>query len=180
MKELDGTYVGFILDGTDDTPDQAVMLTIGFDSIVIEMPLVDGATDVYEKAWFKDRTIPEELVFKNQDESFSLLHLRLSHSSASIGRGYGVGRLEAGGLVVTGSRTPSYQNIHGLQSELAGLPAWIAPDVFSSEVVPDEDGRTSRAYPQWRRLRRPIAIRSLGAAGGSGGHEQRGEDGEGG
>ena len=78
MKELDGTYVGFILDGTDDTPDQAVMLTIGFDSIVIEMPLVDGATDVYEKAWFKDRTIPEELVFKNQDESFSLLHLRLS------------------------------------------------------------------------------------------------------
>lgn len=130
LNHFDGTYVGYLIDGRDDTPHVVGMLTINHDKASLEVPLLSGQTDVYESEWFKDSTLPEELLFRNQEVSFSLTDIAFNQYNTALGGAHGTGILTIGRVVETGTRAPSYQSFHGLRSEIVGLSTWLAPRSF--------------------------------------------------
>jgi hypothetical protein len=131
VKDIQGHHVGFIFDGTEDTPHHSAMLQVDLDSIILEVPLLETVTDAYSE-WFKDdAALPSELVFSNIDHTFHISGLRFKQHKTSWTGSHGVGRIEADRIVKTGIKAPPYSTINALQTTLVGLPGFIAPEVFS-------------------------------------------------
>lgn len=144
MYQFKGSHVGYIFDGNDSTPHIAAMLTVEFDSITLEVPLLADLTAPYD-AWFTEGPPPEHLIFRNAEESFSLSGLSVRRHKRNWGFGHGVGILEADRIVRSGLNDARYTAINGLQSEIVGLPWWIAPDVFTYKHHTDAEGRITGA-----------------------------------
>jgi hypothetical protein len=142
IKSLLGTHVGFIYDGRAETPNQSAMLTIEADQIVLEVPLL-GAAEPYD-AWFQvNARLPEDLLFRNVSTAIHLSGLEFGGYQRGIGSQHARGFLRCRRLVEAGARAIGYRQIHGLHTELVGLPAWIKPAVFTEDVETNEESRVT-------------------------------------
>ncbi len=145
MPEPPAHRPGFVVDGVPDTPHLAAVLHAGPEGIQLEVPLLEGVTDDHIK-WFKDpTTIPDHLQFIDMHGSTSLSGFRSRSSSRDLLRGTWLGTVEVSYFAMTGHRQPDYSEIHGLSSEIAGLPTWLEPDVFSDDTETDDAGRLQAA-----------------------------------
>lgn len=145
MAKLSEHRAGFIVDGVPDTPHLAAVLHAGPDGVQLELPLLESVTDDHIK-WFQDpTTIPDHLQFIDVHGSTSLSGFGSRNSSRDLVRGTWLGTVDVSYLVRTGQRQPDYSAIHGLSSEIAGLPIWLEPDVFSTATETDDGGRLQAA-----------------------------------
>jgi len=142
----DGTpdvRIGFLADGDEATPHLAGMLRVEDGQTLIEIPLAEGATGPFAK-WFRDWAAPTSLIFQDGYGAASLSGLR-ARTHASSGHAVDRGVLEVGQLVQCGVRAPDFSEVHGVRSEIAGLPRWMEPRVFRLETRTDNDGRIQGA-----------------------------------
>lgn len=141
MAKLPDPRVGFIVDGVSGTPYLAAVLHAGADGILLEIPLFKGVTDDHI-GWFEDpSTIPDSLQFIDVHGSTSLSGFRSRNSSQNLSRGGGLGTIEVSYLAMTGVQQPDYSSLHGLSSEIVGLPTWLSPGVFTCETELDGAAR---------------------------------------
>lgn len=141
MYEFRGCYVGYIFDGDPATPHLPAMLTVEPDSAKLELPLIAGSTDFFDRWFTDDGSLPEILMFSNANECFSLSDLSKKRHGHTWPGGLGVGILEVGQIVRAGFNALNYSEINGLQTEIAGSPWWIEPKVFKYEHHADPEGR---------------------------------------
>lgn len=145
-SSLQGTHVGFVVGPHDGDPVHPSMLSIEGDRFRLDVPVRVDALSL--PAFFAgpgdEELLPhDQLLFSSVDHTFWLADLRRIHRrSDSIGRQ--VWTYDVDKLVETGPRPPSFHSIHGLRSEIVGLPSWLTPNVFSAEYELNEKSRLER------------------------------------
>lgn len=134
--------VGAIFDNDESTPHWAAMLKTEPDKTLLEIPLLRGVTSQLEKL-VKELKAPQTLTFVDTFGQVALCGIRvLTYTSGSP---VSVAVLEIDQVVHCGPRVPDFTLVHGVRSEINGLPRWMDPGVFRHKVNVDNDGRITGA-----------------------------------
>jgi len=134
--------VGFFFDGDEATPNMAAMLRVEDGETLLEIPLAAGITDPFTR-WFRDWQPPPSLIFRDRFGTASLSGLAIRQHDSPCGSGMGRGVIEVAQLVHCGRRAPDFTEVNAVRSEIAGLPRWLEPKVFSFTRSADGKGRTT-------------------------------------
>lgn len=145
--------VGWLIDGDEDTPHQAVMLEDRGDRVTLSIPLQGFHAGPYGR-WFASGvqfgddperskhsySPPRALMFQDTDGPVVLLGCRADKWRAS---GVGVGQIVPT-WVVFGARHLRYERITGMRSEIPGFSAWIGATSRVVTPTTDADARVQR------------------------------------
>lgn len=126
--------------GESKTPAQAAMLRVDNERTTLEIPMVDGLSNI-AMGWFVTEQLPESVVYVDPRGTTALsgLHIKKYSELSSTPIRHGV--LDAASLVECRGNHVDFTNIHGMRTELAGLSKWMQPKVFEYQRESDSQGR---------------------------------------
>lgn len=135
QRPILGTHIGHIIDGNADTPHTAALLTASEDQILLELSILEGVNEEY-RIWQSNP--PEQVHFFNADRRFALYGIQcIGSRDQLVSR---LMRLTCEVNVLVESRADCTL-LHGLSSDLQGLPGWASIGMFSFELEKDNSGQ---------------------------------------
>lgn len=144
QDDLTEPRIGWIIDGTTETPDRPVMLTDDGEQIILTVPWIGhDARDPYGRWFSGDHPVPDTLWFRDSAGTVALVRCRRlgSTSRTAVWGTLGDGRVAVDHAVISGRPTIDYQQVHMVRTRPPLLTAWTGLRNLSVQRTTDEVGR---------------------------------------
>jgi len=134
--------IGHLFDGIEETPHMTAQLRRSDTSIILDLSLMRDV-DVHHEDWFRQGTVPNEVVFADEEGTVALVECRFGGYKQNLGVGQSKGTIHARHAVF-GPGISGYTHIHGLRTELEGLAAWSGLSSVREERTSNDESRLTR------------------------------------